>query len=124
MACSKCKKVEDLSIPEIALQYTTSETRVLGRDGTLYPISKSLVTPGVRPRLGWGVVIEINGQLVEIKGASATNVADRVISHLKLNDYRISSLNLWFNLNVQWLSRIESKHQNVKLEALLALANS
>lgn len=123
MACSKCKKVEDLSIPEIALQYTTSETRVLGRDGEMYLIQRNLVTAGVRPRQGWGVVIEINGQLIQIKGASAADTVDRAKKQLSLNDYRISNLNLWFNLNIQWLSRIESKHQNVKLESLLALAN-
>jgi len=123
MACSKCKEVEDLTIPEIALSYTTTEKRVIGRDGDLYLITRCLASTGVRPRQGWSVVITINAQNITITGASPSVVVDKVRKLIELNGLRISNLNLWFNLNIQWLSRIDSKHQVVKTEELIKLAN-
>lgn len=122
MACSKCKEVIDLTIPEIALSYTTTEKRVMGRDGDYYLITRCLASPGLRPRQGWGVVITINAQNIPITGASPSTVAEKVRKLVQLNDLRISNLNLWFNLNIQWLNRIDSKHQVVKTEELIKLA--
>ena len=123
MACPKCKQVEDLSIPEIALKYTASTDRVIGRDGETYLITKCLVSPGLRPRSGWSAVIEVNGQVLTVNGQSPSDTASAVRKLLATNNFRISNLNLWFNLNIQWVGRTLEKNQNVKLQSLLDIAN-
>jgi len=94
----------------------------MGRDGITYKITASVIAMGHKPRGGWGATLRINGQSHAILGETAREVFTKAKRLVELNDLRVSDLNLWFNLNIQWLQRATEKYQMVRLEDLLAAA--
>jgi len=122
MSCTTCKKIIDLSAPEMDFDYTTRTKSILGRDGATYKITSSLVAVGHRPRGGWGVTVRINGQTHTVNADSPREAFTSVQRLAETNALRISVLNLWFNLNLQWLQRSVEKYQTVRFADLLAVA--
>lgn len=122
MPCTLCKKIASLSDPEMSLEFTTRARSLMGRDGATYKISGSLVAVGHKPRGGWGVTLRVNGQSHAIVAESSREVFVKAQRLAELNNLYVSALNLWFNLNIQWLQRAVEKYQMVRLEDLLAVA--
>jgi hypothetical protein len=112
--------------PEISgLQYSLREgvTKVEGRYGKLYPINSPLIPAPHTPRGGWGVVFYMHGQGTRVNGATAQLVFQRAYDFFVLNNTVVIPIDLWFNLNIQWVEQAIEKYQNVSLESLLELGS-
>lgn len=124
MPCSTCKDVILLDPDDSGFEFTTTVTHVAGIDGRDYPIQSSLVPAPHQPRGGWKLEFTINGQATSVAGASAKAVVSQANQLFLLNEIPVSRLNLWFNANIQWLKRAVDKHQRVRLDHLLAVADT
>lgn len=124
MACLTCKKVKVQAPMESGLPSTVlgGSLRVTGRDGRRYPIQTSLIAPMREPHGGWGVDFKIKGQLHHIGGSNPREVFTETKRLFDLNGVKHTSLDLWFNLNLQWLFVSVEKYQKVRHRDLLALA--
>ena len=126
MACPTCKKVKISEPTRSGLQYSlvSGVTSVEGRNGKKYPIGKSLFPPPHTPRGGWRVTLHLHGQATEITGSSASVVFIEAKNFLQLNGVDFTDINLWYNLNIQWLERAVTKYRLVLSESLLALGTA
>lgn len=124
MACNGCSKIKQYDPEKSGLQYSLAYgvTTVEGRSGKVYPIASNLITKPHTPRGGWSVVLWIHGQRTVINGLSARDVFYNTKKLLELNSFEYTDLEIWFNLNIQWLENAVNKYQNVVLESLLNLA--
>jgi len=124
MSCSTCKKVKVIEPDKSGLQYTLVPNirSLMGRDGKLYPINASLIPRLRSPIGGWGVELYIHGQHTTINGSRAAEIFLNSKAILDLNEISYTDPNLWFNLNIQWVSRAIDKYQHVKLDQLLEIA--
>ena len=95
---------------------------MLGLRDTSYPINKSLIARPHTPRGSWRVTFWVNGQEHNITAADPGRVYATVKNLFDLNAVPYTTLNLWFNLNLQWLERAIEKYQHVTYEDLIKLA--
>jgi len=123
MACPTCKKVKVQAPMESGLPFTVlgGSLRVTGKDGRRYPIQTNLIAPMREPLHGWKVDFKIKGQSHTFDG-NPTDIFRQAKRLFDLNEVKHTSLDLWFNLNLQWLSRSVEKYQKVRYSDLLALA--
>jgi hypothetical protein len=103
--------------------YSATAASVVGRDGVRYQISKTLIPSGRKPTGGWRVSLLVNGQHIEADGPSGQAVHDEAVRLLQLNGLVFSDLDLWLNLNIQWLGRATEKYQVVRLSDLMTAAS-
>jgi hypothetical protein len=96
--------------------------RVTGKDGRRYPIQTNLVAPMHEPHGGWGVDLKIKSQLHHIDGKGPQDVFYQVKRLFDLNAVPHTNLDLWFNLNLQWVFTAVEKYQKVLHRNLLDLA--
>jgi hypothetical protein len=124
MACSACSKIKNISPVESGLPFIVNGNRlyVSGKDGKKYPIQGSLVVTTMEPRGGWFVDFKINGQSHHFSEVSPQATYNEVRRLLDLNEVFYTTLNLWFNLNLQWLSRAVDKYQKVTYASLAELS--
>lgn len=122
MACDTCNKSTSAT-PAAAMTYAATASSVVGKDGVRYQITRSLVPAGRRPTGGWKVSMLVNGQFIEADGASPEAVHAEATRILKLNGAVYSDLDLWLNLNAQWLTRAVEKYQVVRLSDLMTAAS-
>lgn len=122
MACDTCNK-SATAAPAAAMVYSATAASVVGRDGVRYQISKTLVPSGRKPTGGWRVSLLVNGQHIEADGPSGQAVHDEVVRLLQLNGLVFSDLDLWLNLNIQWIGRATEKYQVVRLSDLMTAAS-
>lgn len=123
MACSTCKHVEIVEPEKSGLQYSLAYgvTTVEGLLGKVYSLKTPLIPKPHTPRGGWGVSLYVYGHANPITGSSASVVFAKCSEFLTLNGFAHTDLDLWFNLNIQWVSAAISKYQQVPLESLLSL---
>lgn len=121
MSCSTCKEVKVIAPDHSGLQYSLvpGVTSVEGRLGKLYPINQPLIPKPHTPRGGWGVTINVANQATELSGSTASVVVLKAKNLLTLNHIEFNEDNLWYNLNIQWVTRAIQKYQNVSLSSLL-----
>lgn len=122
MACDNCNKSAPAT-PAAAMTYSATASSVVGKDGVRYAVTKSLVPAGRKPVGGWKVSMLVNGQIIEADGASPDAVHAEATRILNLNGATYSDLDLWLNLNVQWVSRAVEKYQIVRLHDLMTAAS-
>ena len=122
MACDSCNKSEPVT-PAAAMTYAATASSVVGKDGVRYQINKSLIPAGRKPTGGWKVSLLVNGQFVTADGGSAEAVHAEAARLLKLNGAVYSDLDLWLNLNIQWLQRLAEKFQVVRERDLMSVAS-
>lgn len=122
MACDSCNKSEPAT-PAAAMTYAATASSVVGKDGVRYQINKSLIPAGRKPTGGWKVSLLVNGQFVTADGGSAEAVHAEAARLLKLNGAVYSDLDLWLNLNIQWLQRLAEKFQVVRERDLMSVAS-
>ncbi len=123
MSCSTCKQVKP--IPEISgLTHTLvpGVYTVTDKRGDEFQIKRPLITRPHQPRRGWGVVFWINGQEHKLISSDPVTIFKQSKALFDLNSVPYTDLNLWFNLNLQWLERAIEKYQNVTYHDLLQLA--
>lgn len=123
MACDTCSTPAK-SAPVAALTYTATSSTVVGKDGLRYQIRKSLVPAGRKPSGGWKVALPVNGQTITAEGASAEAVFAEATRILGENKIAVTELDLWLNLNLQWVRRAPEKYQIVRESDLLGVAVS
>lgn len=124
MACpGGCPKNKTaVSATDPVFSFSTRSPTVTGKDGRPYSVTTCLVEAGNRPRRGWSVVLPIKGHLQTIAGSSARAVHDTAASMLRTNQVEFTELDLWYNLNLQWLQRVQEHRQKVRHADLMQIA--
>lgn len=95
---------------------------VQDKRGDNHRINRPLITRPHVPKRGWAVVFWINGQEHTLTGNDPVRIFAAAQSLFNLNSVPYTDLNLWFNLNLQWLERAIVKYQNVTYNDLIKLA--
>lgn len=131
MACTNCTKSStpaavEAGIPasgDVAtLSFSAATTHVTGRDGIKRRIDGPLVEMRNRGRGGWRVSIPVKGHVHAIDGQSPQEVFRQASALLKTNGLVIRDIDLWFNLNKQWIERSIAKRQPVTMANLMDAA--
>lgn len=126
MSCSTCQKVE-VFIPENSgLKYSLLPgiVSVEGRSGKRYRIDTPLIPRPHKPRGGWKVKIYTFGHETVVSADNAQGVFSEVKRLLELNGFIQSDINIWYNLNIQWVEKAVEKYQNVMLDSLLTIGTT
>lgn len=106
------------------LTYSTNQSQVTDLNGRVHSLDQSLVHPQVRPRRGWDVVLVINGSVTRVTGQSPKAVFLAAKRALSINQAEFTDIDLWLNLNIQWLDRLPpGKPRIVDIDRLLEIAN-
>lgn len=108
--------------PASALSYTATSPTVTGRDGVRRNITEPLVEEANRGHGGWKVRLTIKGHTQEVTGATARATYKLAAALLTTNGIPFKELDLWLNLNIQWVGRAIAKRQVVRIEDLMAVA--
>lgn len=125
MACDGCTKQNGkpfATASGLPYRLVSSSNMVTGKQGRRYPIGTCLIPPSRRPREGWSVEFYIHGQPHVIDGVPRS-IYRETQRLFELNDVPYDNLELWFNLNLQWLSSAVDKYQKVTFDQLFALAS-
>ncbi len=120
--CANCSSSEPQETPPGALSYTASSAQVTGRDGVKRSVNQPLVENANLGRGGWTALITVNGHVKTVTGESGYHVFKAASDLLKVNGISFKDLDLWFNLNIQWVSRAVTRRQVVRLEDLMEIA--
>jgi hypothetical protein len=123
MACTDCQNPVKIT-PENVLAYSTTLRTVVGKDGRSHPVAQNHISPKVRPLSGWSAAFIINGQDIRIEGKTPQETYSSALEQLRLNGVEVTAENLWLNLNIQWMGRINDKHQIVRLSDLLHISQA
>lgn len=124
MPCSSCKDVIILDPDDSGLDYTTSIATVTGIDGQYHSIQSCLIPTHHRPKRGWKLNFNINGQAAVVNGNTPKEAVYQAEQLFKINNVPFTTLNLWFNANIQWLQRSVERNQRVRLSALMGIAEA
>ena len=73
------------------------------------------------PMEGWGVTVAIKGVPSRIEGEMPLIVVANLAERLTNNGIKFEQIDLWCNLNVTWMGRVNAKHHKVKLTNMLSL---
>lgn len=123
MPCSSCKEVKIIPVESgLTHQLVPGVIAVEDKRGHSYQIARPLITRPHSPKRGWNVVFHINGQEHVITDASPVKIFQKSKALFDLNAIPYTDLNLWFNLNLQWLERAIVKYQNITYTDLIRLA--
>lgn len=104
--------------------YIPKESTILTLRGRRETLEQPLVSPYGKPRGGWYVNVLIKGIPTRVSENSPNRVFTAVKDTLKTNSLNPSDTNIWFNLNIQWYSRLAEKHMWVRHNDLLLLADT
>lgn len=108
--------------PESTLSYTPAATQVTGRDGVKRSIAQPLVNEADRGCGNWAVLLTVNGHVKTFDGFTPYETFAAASSFLKTNGIPFKDIDLWFNLNIQWVTKAIARRQVVRLEDLMAIA--
>lgn len=85
----------------------------------------SCAVPTMRtPRGGWGINIIIKGQVHPITEYRPRDVYAAVRELLVVNEIAFTDVDLWLNLNLEWVSRAVMRYQKITTEDLMRVAIS
>jgi hypothetical protein len=120
MSCSNCSEVV-IEPGKHGLQYTLvpGTEGFTASTGEFYVIRRCMIPSPKKPIGGWNVVIYIQGQKISISGRTPVSVFTKVRDLFATNDVEHSEEDIWFNLNIQWVSNAVPKYQIIKLQDLL-----
>ncbi len=122
MACQTCGKVVDDSSNGLDFRVLVGVTDVVGKNGVPVPLQSCMVVRPHQPRRGWQVRFRLNGQEVVVPGNSPKEVFRSATALLRNNDEVPRPVDLWLNMNIQWLRRTPEKHHAVDLQKLFLLS--
>lgn len=123
MSCPNCKDV-DVFIPDRSgLQYSrvSNVRQVTGKDGRTYSLTACLVPSLKSPQGGWWVKLWVKGHQLTVGGINPTDTFANAKSLFRLNEITVPDIDLWINLNIQWVERTSKKYLKVSLESILEL---
>lgn len=85
----------------------TNKRSLLDNRSNFIRVDQCLVRPMVIPRGGWGVKFIINKVPLSVTGNRPNEVFSKANRVLRDNDVELSSYDLWFTLNTQWMDRVK-----------------
>jgi hypothetical protein len=127
MACPNCNSNPDMMIPgqvpeaPVPVRATTKLT-VLGVNGQPYALNQPLVPSGHFPRGLWAAEVTVKGIARRVDKPTCIEVFNEAMRLFSLNDGEFWFVNIWLNLNLQWIPRVAPKHQIVTVAALEAIS--
>lgn len=101
------------------LTYKAIAPTVTGKDGLQHRVDEPLVRRPQSPQGGWKVNLTIKEQVVTVPGTDPKSVFQEAKNLLALNEVAVSDLDLWLNLNLQWIARTPEKYQKVRVSDLM-----
>lgn len=69
---------------------------------------------------GWAVNIRVKGMTRRVQGDTAAKVFSSAKEMYQINGEPVRDLDLWVNLNVQWISALPEQHRPVELHEMLS----
>lgn len=78
--------------------------------GKVVPLNTALILNGRRPQGGWSVRLRINGVDQQITGNSPSEVAKRLKDAATSAGETLTIADIWLNLNLHWMSRLDNKY--------------
>lgn len=84
------------------------------KTGQTVPLNGPLVSGMKRPATGWTVRFRLNGVDKVVHGNNPQAVGNRARETLKQADVTFTEADLWLNLNLQWMEKME--HRNFKVD--------
>lgn len=106
----------------VELNYRATKSSITTIRGRRESMLQPLVASYGKPTGGWQVQVRVKGIPCYFTGNSGMQVFNALKKHLKANDVVVSDLDIWLNLNIQWLSKLPEKHKLVRTSELMALA--
>jgi hypothetical protein len=127
MTCTNCLQTPDIEadeapIPGAFVERTTEVTTVIGVNGKPYSLNQPLLPVGHFPRTGCSATLTIKGIPRTISKATPLEVFNEAMRLLQLNGEEFWFINLWLNLNLQWIPRVAAKYRIVTVEQLEAIS--
>ena len=118
MPCGSCQQVNS-TLPEVSLRYSAPERFFVTASGDRLDVKTPLIREDRSPTGGWKVDVVVNGQTIRVTGQNARNVVKAVVALFKQNQQSVNLLDLWLNLNIQWLERTSEKYRLVDIGELI-----
>jgi hypothetical protein len=126
MACTTCNPVPLAEPPPAPagpfVERTTTVTSVVGVNGQAYALNQPLIPPGHFPRNNCSAVVRIKGIDRTIDKPTCIEVFNEAMRIYQLNNEEFWFVNLWLNLNLQWIPRVSFKYQLVTVAQLEAIS--
>lgn len=126
MACPNCPQVplEDAPPPEVPghVMRETLVHNVVGVDGRTYSLNQPLVPAGQFPRNHCSAVLVVAGIPRLIDEPSCVQVFNEAMRLYQLNGSDFWFINIWLNLNLQWIPRVAAKYRLVTVDQLEAIS--
>lgn len=119
------KKQPVTAVAEAGIDFTNQTvsdpelTTLNMRRGKTVSLLRPLVT--IRPPQGWSVIISVLGHSMKVMGNTAAEVYSRVDQVYRENGISLLPVNLWFNLNLIWIPRVNIRYMTIPYETLLQL---
>lgn len=104
------------------MRYTKQST-VVGVDGKPYALNQALVPVGHYPRGDWRASLTISGIPKVFSKPTAVQTFNDALRVAQLNKDPIWFIDIWLNLNLQWIARVPARHHIVSPTALLAISH-
>lgn len=124
MSCPNCPTPKEKpQTPASTLNFSASVDTVVGKDGKRYSIEGSLIPTGRRPSGGYRFQLTIAGHTASSPASTAREAFAEASRLLSTNGVEVSARDLWLNLNIQWLQRLDEKYHVVRLADLLEVAS-
>lgn len=100
----------------------TQETVVNGNDGKQYALNQPLVPAAHFPRTQCSAELTIKGIPRRIDKPTCIEVFNEAMRLMELNGEPYWFVNLWLNLNLQWVTRVAPKYQLITVAQLEAIS--
>ena len=123
MTCSDCNhKSTSVRVIGAVPEWTTTVAEVTGMDGNRYALNQPLFPPSHFPRRDYTATIMIADIPATISGSTATAVFNEAMRLHTLNKRPFWFVNIWLNLNLQWIPKVPTRYQTVTVEQLYAIS--
>lgn len=94
---------------------------IKSKSGSAIPIDKAYLNPTAKPRGGWGIEYNINGNTFKSKGSTpALSVIDYV-NVLKFSNVKFDLSIIWLEANLQWLKKTPERKHLVELSEVIRM---
>lgn len=109
-------------LPEDYHPRVTKAKAVVGANNRSYPLNQPLVPLSHYPRGQWAANVKVAGIVRQLNFPTAVQVFNEAMRLHQLNKEDFWFVNVWLNLNLQWIPRLASKYRIVTVEQLEAIS--
>ena len=100
----------------------TAFDRVTGIDDKVYLLVQPLVPAARYPRGHWAATVTVKGIPRVIDRPTGIEVFNEAMRLFQLNEEEFWFVNIWLNLNLQWIPRLPERYRIVTVEQLEAIS--